>query len=133
MRYLERLEGVEFNLGVDYNSFAGDWFVFDYHAQQVGTCTVGLHEMSADWNVPIQTLSFTHVPSADFNGDALVDFQDLALLASHWGAPADPNGPEAAFDINADGRIDTTDLASFSDHWLERTDCTKTATDPNEL
>lgn len=133
VRYFERFPGVQFDLAPDYFSFAGDWFVFDYYARQVGTCTVGLYEPFVSVDVPIQTLSFTHVPSADFNGDTLVNFQDLAVLASHWRAPADPNGPGAAFDLNADGRIDTTDLVSFSDHWLERTDCTKTATDPNEL
>jgi hypothetical protein len=82
--------------------------------------------------VPIQTLSFTHVPSRDFNGDTIVNFQDLALLASHWGSKADPNSPDAAFDLNADRRIDLGDLALFSEYWLERTDCSKAATNPNK-
>jgi hypothetical protein len=101
----------------------GDWFVIDYYSEQVGTCHVGLHSLSLTLDVPIETLSFTHVPSRDFNGDTVVNFKDLALLASHWNCQADPNSPDAAFDLNADGRIDLADLALLSEYWLERTDC----------
>ena len=97
----------------------GDWFVCDYRAEQIGRCDVGF----ASYDVPIQTLSFTHVPSRDFNRDTVVNLKDFALLASHWRSAADPNSNDkAALDLNADGRIDVSDLASFSEYWLERTD-----------
>jgi hypothetical protein len=98
----------------------GDWFVVDYHAEQAGTCHVDLCGSS---DVLIETLAFTHVPSRDFNGDAVVNFKDFALLASHSALDADPNSLDTAFDLNSDGRVDLGDLALFSEYWLERTDC----------
>jgi hypothetical protein len=120
-------------VGVDFNTshmrlvLPGDWFIFDYCAQRVGACHVGFYDLFANYNVPLDTLSFTHVPSRDFNGDGVVDFQDLALLAGHWDGQADPNSPASACDLNADGRIDLSDLALFSEYWLARTDCAKTS------
>jgi hypothetical protein len=110
----------------------GDWFIVDYRAERVGTCGIGLYDWFVSADVPISTLHFTHVPSRDFNGDAVVNFQDLALLASHWGAPIDPNTQDAVFDLNSDGCTDFYDLALFSEYWLERTDCSTPAKDPNE-
>jgi hypothetical protein len=128
--YREEPNAVGFNLSVGSRSVAGDWFVFDYHAQQAGTCRVGLYDIYVSLDEPIQTLSFTHVPTRDFNGDGIVSFPDFARLAAHWGSNADPNSPEAAFDFNADRRIDLGDLALFSAYWLEKTDGAKAATDP---
>ena len=112
----------------------GDWFIFDYHARQVGTCDIGLYDVFSSRFVPIETLSFTHVPSRDFNGDARVDFQDLALLAARWDSSGslDPNDPSAAFDLDGDATIAFSDLALFSEYWLERTDC-RLPGDPNHL
>jgi hypothetical protein len=105
-------------------AYPGDWFVVDYHAEQVGNCKVGLYDLFAGFDVPIQTMFFTHVPSRDFNGDTVVDLKDFALFASHWRSAVDPNAsPGAALDLNADGRVNASDLASFSEYWLERTDC----------
>jgi hypothetical protein len=101
----------------------GDWFVVDYYAKQVGVCHVGLYNLFTSYDVPIETLSFTHVPSRDLNGDTIVDFKDLALLGSHWNCEPDSNSSAAAFDLNGDGRIDFADLALLAEHWLERTDC----------
>lgn len=122
---------IGFDIGTGPYSTPGDWFVFDYHAQQAGTCAVGLYDWNVDLSAPIQSLSFTQVRTRDFNGDTIVNFQDLALLTARWGATVDPNSPQAAFDLNADGRIDLGDLPLFSEYWLERTDSSPTATDPN--
>ncbi len=104
-------------------AYPGDWFVVEYHAEQVGPCDVGLYGFSVDFRIPIQTLSLTHVPSRDFNGGTVVNFKDFAVLASHWRAAADPNSPlEAAVDLDADHRVGAADLASFSQYWLARTD-----------
>ena len=134
-QYRERETGRGFDLTVDQFSVAGDWFVFDYHAEQTGSCDVGLYDLYAGFDVPLETLSFTHVPSRDFNNDAIVNFQDLALLAPHCGVAVgrDPNDPNTAFDLDANGRIDLGDIVSFSEYWLERTDCRQPATDPNQL
>jgi hypothetical protein len=108
----------------------GDWFIFDYHAEQVGFCKVGLYT-GDDPNIPLEMLLFRHVLSRDFNGDTVVDFADFALLASHWDASVgqDPNSRADTFDLNADTRVDLADLVLFSEYWLERTDCSKAATD----
>ena len=112
----------------------GDWFIFDYRAEQVGFCKVGLYT-GDELDIPLEMLIFRHVPSRDFNGDTIVDFAELALIASHWDASADqdPNSRADTFDLDADTRIDLADLALFSEYWLERTDCGKSATDSNGL
>jgi hypothetical protein len=114
---------------------AGDWFVIDYRAEQVGVCNIGLCDSRISNSIPIQVLSFLHVPSRDFNGDAVVDFQDFALLASHWGSVrgSDPNDPAAGFDLNDDARIDLGDLALFGEYWLQRTDCGVPGREPNDV
>ncbi len=132
--YLQPDTGNGFDLRPGQYSIAGDWFVLDYHAKQTGSCDVGLYDFDASIDVPLETLSFTHVPSRDFNGDTIVNFRDLALLASRCGtvvAP-DPNDRNAPFDLDANGRVDVGDIASFSEYWLERTDCGKPVTDPNK-
>lgn len=104
-------------------AYPGDWFVVDYYAEQAGSSEVGLYDLLAGHSVPMQTLSFTHVPSRDFNGDTVVNLKDFALLASRWRSAVDPNSPpEAAVDLNADHRVDASDLASFSPYWLAHTD-----------
>ncbi|MCX5643855.1 MAG: hypothetical protein NTZ17_04085 [Phycisphaerae bacterium] len=109
-------------------AYPGDWFVVDYRAEQVGDCKVGLYGYDPVGPVVgpetlIQMLSFTHVPSRDFNGDTVVDFKDFARFAAYWRSAADPNTRAgAAFDFNTDRRIGGSDLASFSRYWLERTD-----------
>jgi hypothetical protein len=127
--------GNGFDLGVSQFSVAGDWFVFDYHAEQTGSCVVGLYDFGASFDVPIEMLSFTHVPSRDFNGDTIVNFQDLALLASHYGTTVGlgPDGPDVFFDLDTNGRIDLNDIVSFTEYWLEQADCPGPAADPNEL
>ena len=103
----------------------GDWFIFDYQAEQPGSCEAGLYDPSTSYDVPIETLCFTHVPSRDFDGDTIVNFEDLALLAGHWHTTVgqDRSSPEAVFDLNSDSHVDTDDLALFSEYWLEPTDC----------
>jgi len=104
-------------------AFPGDWFVVDYYAKQVGSCDLRLCGASTNPLAPIQTLSFAHVLSRDFNHDAVVNLKDFALLASHWRSVpnADPND-KVALDLNADDRVDVADLASFGQYWLEQTD-----------
>jgi hypothetical protein len=118
-------------------AYPGDWFVVDYYAEQAGECRVEFHGHDLVGHAPdrnavpvigpellLQTLSFQHVPSRDFNGDTVVDFRDFARFAAHWRSAPDPNaGAGAAFDLRPDNWIDSSDLTSFSQYWLERTDC----------
>jgi hypothetical protein len=115
-----------------YGLTAGDWFIVDYRAERVGTCHIGLYNYSVSFDAPIQMLSLTQVPTRDFNGDGIVNFEDLGLLGHHWGSQVDPNSPEGGLDLNADRRIDAEDLTLFSEYWLEKTDCTPSAADPNK-
>jgi hypothetical protein len=111
---------------------AGDWFIFDYCAERVGSCSLDLYN-GENWSVPIDTLSFAHVLSCDFNGDNSIDFEDLALLASHNSpVPDSVSDDQAAFDLNSDRVIDFRDLAQFSEHWLERVACDDPAVAPNQ-
>jgi hypothetical protein len=105
-------------------AYPGDWFVVDYYAQQAGFCVVEFYDSSTGVDTLIQTLSFTHVPSRDFNRDSIVDFQDFARFAAQWrSAASDPSsGPTADLDLDADGRVDLADLASFCRYWLEQID-----------
>jgi len=126
-------------------AYPGDWFIVDYYAEQAGECRVEFYATGSSGPVVnpyvprdvgpptlLQTLSFTHVPSRDFNGDRVVDFRDFARFAAYWRSAPDPNaGAEAAFDLNTDGRVDGSDLASFSEYWLERIDGNEPPTDPN--
>lgn len=126
-------------------AYPGDWFVVDYCAAQVGDCSVefyghDLPNLAINRNVApvispeqlLQTLSFRHVASRDFNGDTVVDFKDFARFAAHWRSVPDPN-VGAAFDLRPDSRVDSLDLALFSEYWLERTDSNEPPanSDPN--
>jgi hypothetical protein len=109
--------------GGGHAAYPGDWFVVDYYAEQIGPCVVRFYDSSAGDDTLLQTLSFTHVPSRDFNHDTLVDFEDFARFASYWRSAADPgSGPTADLDLKADGRVDLADLAAFSRYWPEQID-----------
>jgi hypothetical protein len=111
-----------FNLVTGSEPSSGDWFIFDYCAERVGTCNLELYDLFGDWTAPIDVVSFTHVPSCDFSKDGLINFEDLALLASR-------NSPESVSvtedqdvvsDSTSDRMIDLRDLARLSSRWLER-------------
>lgn len=110
----------------------GDWFAFDYQAAQVGSVAVEMYDVASDYNVPVEVLSFTHVPSRDFDGDHIVNFKDLALLARTWRLPraADANSPETRSDLDADRRVGMSDLALLAGYWLERTSRSEPAGTP---
>jgi hypothetical protein len=121
-----------FNLATGFDSSSGAWFIFDYRAERAGSCGLELYDVFVDWNVPVNVLSFAHIPSCDFNNDTRVDFEDFALLASHNSPLADSiTDDQTAFDLNSDRVIDFRDLAQFSGHWLERIAC-DTPLDPNQ-
>ncbi|HSV99783.1 MAG TPA: hypothetical protein VLI39_06405 [Sedimentisphaerales bacterium] len=115
--------GFEFLNG--FRPLPGDWFILDYRAEQVGSCELRLYDLDVAWDVPIEVLSFTHVPSCDFTGDNSVDFEDFALLtlrmSPSWGSAV--NDDNSAFDLTADHRVDFYDLIQFSGHWLEQIAC----------
>jgi len=125
--------GLQFGFGAGSIPAPGEWFIVDYHARQVGACTLRLYGLPVRLDSPAETLSFTHVDSRDFNGDAIVDFRDFALLAGHWNPQEylEPDSPQGMFDLDSDGKIGPGDLALFSEYWLEQTDCRPPAADPN--
>ncbi len=130
--------GLGFDLFADVDAIPGDWFVLDYHAKAVGRCNVEYWHYYWDEDYQkvivdlLQVLSFSHVPSRDFDDDGIVNFVDFAPLASQWRQVAitDPNMNGSA-DLNADGVVNTLDLASFSDYWLQWTDVNEPDTEPN--
>jgi hypothetical protein len=100
----------------------GDWFIIDYTATGVGVCEVGFYDHSVSWDYPVYYHVFFQVPTRDFNNDAKVDFTDVAVFASYWGAIS-CSGPDwcEGTDLDADGDVDHDDLSLFADYWLERT------------
>ncbi len=131
-RNAQEPKGIGFGMNAHLAALPGDWFVFDYHAEQVGLCDVGLYN-GLEFDAAVQVLSFVHVPTRDFDGDTVVNFEDLALLARYWRTEAgpDPNGIDHACDLNTDGKIDMPDLVLFREYWLERTDCNDLTLEPN--
>jgi hypothetical protein len=143
--------GLSFDLLSSRDATAGPWFVLDYHALSVGTCSIGLYDYAPSGDVGpdpnpydpgdpppfqanlLQVLSFHHVTSRDYNDDALVNFADFAILAQHWRQTL-VSGPNEtrALDLNADERIDVFDLALFSQYWLERTAAVSPEPDPGD-
>lgn len=117
-----------------WDPLAGEWFILDYHAQAVGSCHVILYSGAVGQRTLVETLSFTHVMSRDFDDDRVVGFEDFALLASRWRTTvdSDPNSPSTRLDLNSDQQIGAQDLALFSEYWLDQIDSTELAPDPNE-
>lgn len=99
---------------------AGDWFIVDYNATDIGDCNVGFYEW---WgSEPAYNLSFTHVRTRDFNNDTIVNFADFEIFTSHWQdiGCIGPNWCEGA-DLDTNGIVDGNDLELFVRYWLETT------------
>lgn len=112
-----------FELYSDPNAVAGDWFVLDYIAINIGVCKVDFYDYSISWDDPNYSHEFSHVRTRDFNQDTKVDFADFALLSLYWleiGC-TEPNWC-AGTDLNIDGIVNNDDLMLFADYWLERTE-----------
>ena len=101
------------------SAVAGDWFIIDYNAINVGDCNVEFYE---EFEL-VYELSFFHVRTRDFNNDTKVDFADFALFALYWQETdcIGPNWCEGA-DLDIDGSVDIYDLALFVEYWLEKTE-----------
>lgn len=105
------------------SAVAGDWFIIDYTATNIGTCSVGFYDHNVSWLEPIYHLTFYHAPTRDFNNDTIVGFMDFAIFASCWQLAdyMDPNFCARA-DLDTDGKVDFYDLTLFADYWLEKTE-----------
>jgi hypothetical protein len=111
------------------NPNAGDWFVIDYYAEEVGDCNVGFYDYNIDWNEPALCVTFSHVPTRDLDYDGVVNFNDFGIFAPQWNATDcnDPNWCDGA-DLERDGDVDYNDLELFAEYWLWPT----SANEPNE-
>jgi hypothetical protein len=102
---------------------AGDWFILDYNALNIGDCNIAFYDFNVNETEPVHTLIFHHVRTRDFNSDTKVDFTDFAVLALYWQelTCGDANDCEGT-DLDVDGNVDLDDLMLFVDYWLERTE-----------
>ncbi len=100
----------------------GDWFIIDYNATNVGNCNVWLYDYEFSWDEPNYVMAFTHVPTRDFNGDGIVNFEDFAVLGLNW-RRTDCSEPDncSGTDLDADGHVGISDLMQFAEYWLEKT------------
>ncbi|KKM13529.1 hypothetical protein LCGC14_1715310 [marine sediment metagenome] len=103
----------------DSNSTAGDWFILDYEAVAAGNPNVEFYDYDISWDDPNFSVSFSQVPSRDFNDDDSVNMLDYSILSSNWlvNDCNDPNWCDHT-DIDTDGDVDVYDLISFADYWL---------------
>ncbi len=108
-----------FDLYTDSNAVAGDWFVIDYTAMEIGDPNVGFYDYNVSWDDAISLICFSHIPTRDFNEDKIVNLVDYDLLASHWLA-TDCSDPCwcGQTDINTDGNVNFADLILFTEYWL---------------
>lgn len=120
--YTADVDKTGFQLLGDIEAVAGDWYILDYNATDVGDCNVGYYDFEVSSEDPIYGILFHHVRTRDFNTDTIVDFADFAILGSHWqeAGCSDPNWCEGT-DLDIDSNVDANDLRLFVDYWLERT------------
>jgi len=104
------------------SAIPGDWFIIDYTALEVGSCTVQFWDYNISWDQPICCHQFSHVPTRDFDSSTKVDFADLAIFASQWleGGCMNPDWCNTS-DLDHDGTVDSNDFALFAEYWLDRT------------
>jgi hypothetical protein len=109
-----------FSFSGDDNAIPGDWFIIDYNATTLGSCTVKFYESLV--HDPNRDMHFTHVTTRDFDNDGIVNFGDFDLFASYWKATgcAGPDFCEGT-DLDNSTIVDGNDLELFVDFWLERT------------
>jgi len=116
---------IGFDLYGHRKAIAGDWFIIDYTATGIGNCNVEFYDYCVPngRDFPICEMVFCHVPTRDFNNDAVVDWRDFAQLASYWQTNDcnDPNWCEGS-DLDLDGDVDISDLMLFAEYWLETTE-----------
>jgi hypothetical protein len=117
------LEGFGLQASRDSEIVAGDWFILDYKAVEVGQCVVELTDYSVSFDEPVSVQVFSHVPTRDFDKDGKVCLVDFALLAGVWKAEfsVDPDDPNPQYDLNSDGKVNVSDLRLFFGHWLDTT------------
>jgi hypothetical protein len=115
--------GIGFMFGGASDAIAGDWFIIDYNASEVGNCTVDFYDFNVS-DEPVDSFIFHHVRTRDFNNDTKVDFCDYAILASYWQTTGcnEPGGWCEGADLDTDGNVDYNDLMLFCEYWLERTE-----------
>ena len=123
--YWEGREMYGFQFAADDDGTAGDWFILDYVASQVGPCVVEFYDDTISWFEATFVHVFDHVPTRDFNGDGRVGFEDYAQVAGAWRTRASPSGDNptgpGAYDLDSDGEVGMSDLRLFLDYWLDRT------------
>jgi len=114
------------------STVAGDWFIIDYYADEVGDCNVGFYDYNISWDDPNYCIGFSHVPTRDFNNDKTVNLLDYAVLASYWLVEDcnDTNWCDGA-DLDLDGDVDFDDLGLFVEYWPWRSPHTEPEEDPN--
>jgi len=112
-------EGIGYGFWTDDDPFAGEWFILDYTATNIGDPNIALY---ANFSLADRTDEIPQVRSRDFDDDGGVNLGDLAIIAEYWlsSTCAAPDWCGQA-DLNLDNSVDVLDLAAFTEFWLEET------------
>ncbi len=121
------VEGVQFIAAKDpitTGPDAGDWFLVDYNAIDLGSCTVNLYQTNPPYGTPtfLESIVLNHVKTRDISENNVVGFDDFVVLAKYWlvtDCESDENCHMVDFDDS--NSIDIIDLVEFTDYWLEKT------------
>ncbi|MFC1780731.1 dockerin type I domain-containing protein [Planctomycetota bacterium] len=114
---------VGFQLYSYFNAVAGEWFIIDYNSVKPGICNVEFYDNGVSFFEPVYNLTFSHVPTRDFNDNNIVDFADYAKLTSCWGQDEFGDSDSCrSTDLNGDGKVEMDDLWLFTKYWLEKTE-----------
>jgi hypothetical protein len=108
VRDIEDVLSQGFELNSYSSAVAGDWFIIDYTATNVGGCRVGFYDYATPEGmfVPVYELVFSHVRTRDFDQDTRVGLTDFAVFALYWGADCSEPGQCEGTDLDADGDVD---------------------------
>jgi hypothetical protein len=95
---------------------AGEWFIVDYNAFQIGDCNIAFYGLNQSY---LYDIELKQVKTSDFDDSNSVDFKDFATLSYYWDSICTEPQWCGGADLDDNNIIDIIDLYLFSEHWLD--------------